>query len=63
MVFSSNVFLFIFLPIVLGLYFISPKKMKNNVLLLASLFFYFWGGAGYFFVMLLSITFLVLEYM
>lgn len=56
MVFSSNVFLFIFLPVVLGLYFISPKKMKNNVLLLASLFFYFWGGAGYFFVMLLSIA-------
>lgn len=40
MVFSSLVFLFVFLPVVLTLYYISSKKYKNYLLLLASLFFY-----------------------
>lgn len=44
MVFSSVVFLFIFLPIVLLVYYVVPgRTAKNIVLLLASLFFYFWG--------------------
>lgn len=43
MVFSSALFLIYFLPIVLGIYFVIPKKFKNYFLLLASLFFYSWG--------------------
>ena len=43
MVFSSMVFLFAFLPAVLVLYFIAPKKLKNTVLFVTSLFFYAWG--------------------
>jgi len=55
MVFSSTVFLFLFLPIVLGLYFVSPKKSRNLFLLLASLFFYAWGETFYLLIMLASI--------
>lgn len=43
MVFSSSVFLFGFLPIVLGVYYLLNDKYKNAWLLLASIFFYFWG--------------------
>ena len=43
MVFSSLLFLFYFLPAVLAVYFIVPRKAKNVVLLLFSLFFYAWG--------------------
>ncbi len=43
MLFSSITFLYYFLPIVLLIYLISPKKLKNSVLLLSSLFFYGWG--------------------
>jgi len=55
MIFTSTVFLFLFLPIVFGLYFISPKKAKNAILLIASLFFYTWGEVQYLYVILLSI--------
>lgn len=43
MVFSGLTFLYWFLPIVLLIYFVSPKKIKNTVLLAASIFFYTWG--------------------
>ncbi|MGN0734464.1 MAG: MBOAT family O-acyltransferase [Anaerovoracaceae bacterium] len=43
MIFSSVPFLYYFLPAVILLYFIVPKKMANSVLLLASLFFYGYG--------------------
>lgn len=55
MVFSSLVFLFIFLPVTLAVYFISPQKLKNTVLLLASLIFYAWGEPKYIVIMLFSI--------
>ena len=55
MVFSSITFLFYFLPIVLGIYYIVPNKIKNLVLLLASLFFYFYGEPKYVVIMLVSI--------
>ena len=56
MVFSSITFLFYFLPIVIGIYYIVPNRLKNIVLLLASLFFYFYGEPKYVLIMLLSIT-------
>lgn len=55
MVFSSITFLFYFLPIVLAIYYIVPKKCKNIVLLIASLFFYFYGEPKYVYTMLFSI--------
>jgi len=55
MVFSSITFLFYFLPIVLGIYYIVPNKFKNTVLLIASLFFYFYGEPKYVFIMIFSI--------
>lgn len=56
MVFSSIAFLFYFLPIVLGIYYIVPNKAKNLVLLIASLFFYFYGEPTYGIIMVLSIV-------
>ncbi|SCZ81133.1 MBOAT family O-acyltransferase [Acidaminobacter hydrogenoformans] len=55
MLFSSIVFLYYFLPCVLLLYFISPKRMKNLVLLSASLFFYWWGEPKYVLLMIFTI--------
>lgn len=55
MVFSSTVFLFLFLPCVLIVYFFSPRSLKNMVLLVASLFFYAWGAPNFIWVILLSI--------
>ena len=55
MVFSSITFLFFFLPILLGTYYIVPNKAKNIVLLLASILFYFWGEPTYGWVMIFSI--------
>ena len=43
MLFSSIPFLFYFLPVVLLLYAISPRKLKNFTLLVCSLVFYAWG--------------------
>jgi len=55
MIFSSPIFLFGFLPIVLLLYYSSPRVMKNVILLLSSLFFYTWGEVFYVLVMVASI--------
>lgn len=58
MVFSSLSFLFYFLPTILFLYYILPKKFRygrNFVLLIGSLFFYFVGAPKAIVVMLLSI--------
>ncbi len=56
MVFSSNIFLFFFLPIMIIGYYILPKKLKNLYLLIGSLFFYAWGEPEYVFIMLASIA-------
>ena len=53
MVFSSVVFLYIFLPIMLLLYFLVPSKLKNAVMILASLIFFAWGEIRYIFIMLI----------
>ena len=55
MVFSSTLFLFLFLPAVLLLYAIAPRRLRNGVLLLASLLFYAWGEPRFVLVMLASI--------
>jgi len=55
MLFSSVTFVYYFLPVVIALYFIVPRRFKNVVLLVASLFFYFWGEPIYLFLMIGSI--------
>ncbi len=55
MLFSSITFLYYFFPVVLILYFIVPKTLKNTVLLLTSLVFYAWGEPKYVFLMIISI--------
>ena len=57
MLFSSLTFIFIFLPLVLGIYFISKDKYKNTILLVFSLFFYAWGEPKYIILMIFSIIF------
>ncbi len=56
MVFSSTVFLFLFLPVILGVFYLSPKGLKNWVLFLSSLIFYAWGEGLIVLVMLFSAT-------
>lgn len=55
MVFSSLIFLFMFLPITLIIYYICPRKFKNLVILIMSLIFYAWGEPIYIFLMIGSI--------
>ncbi len=56
MVFSSPVFLFLFLPLVLALYFGLGPRLRNVVLLLTSLIFYAWGEQFFVVMMLVSIA-------
>ena len=56
MVFSSLIFLCIFLPVMIIGYYVLPKKCRNVFLLLGSLFFYAWGEPKYIFLMLASIV-------
>ena len=56
MVFSSNIFLFMFLPAVLGIYYISKNELRNIIFLLASLFFYAWAEPSYIWIIILSIV-------
>ena len=44
MVFSSILFMFIYLPVVLALYYLSPLKWRCVVLFVVNLIFYGWGG-------------------
>lgn len=55
MIFSSIPFLYYFLPMVLLLYYIVPKRCKNGALLLSSLVFYAWGEPKAVIVMIVSI--------
>ena len=58
MVFSSLEFIFIFLPIFFGCYFLTPDRYKNITLLIGSLSFYIVGtikNPGHFILLLLSI--------
>lgn len=59
MLFSSSIFLFLFLPLVLVIYYLPLRKCRqgqNVFLLLASLFFYAWGEPWFVLVMIGSIV-------
>ncbi len=56
MVFSSVIFLFLFLPVVLGVYFLCPKREAKNIwLIAASLLFYAFSGLWYVLLLLFSV--------
>lgn len=54
MVFSGLTFLLCYLPAVLIVYYLAPRKMKNLVLFLFSLLFYAWGEPIYVGLMIFS---------
>lgn len=55
MVFSSTVFIFLFLPICLLGYYIIDKRYRNTWLLLVSLIFFAWSQPKYLWLILFSI--------
>jgi alginate O-acetyltransferase complex protein AlgI len=56
MLFSSTLFLFVFLPVFLGLYLALPNiRLRNALLLAGSLFFYAWGETVYVLILVASI--------
>ena len=56
MIFSSPYFLFLYFPLVLLLYYITPLRGRNLVLLIVNLIFYGWGEPVYVLIMFLSIA-------
>jgi D-alanyl-lipoteichoic acid acyltransferase DltB (MBOAT superfamily) len=56
MVFSSTIFLFIFLPLCLLGYYLLHPKLRNIFLLIMSLGFYAWGEPRFVFLMMISIV-------
>ena len=55
MSFTSLIFLFVFLPVVIVLYYLSKEKYQRIILLLASLFFYACGSIDAFLLLVVSI--------
>ena len=56
MVFSSGVFMFLFLPGLITVYYaVKSREIRNYILLTASLLFYAWGEPVFVFIMLASI--------
>ena len=51
MLFSSITFLCLFLPLVISIYYLCPRKLRNAFLLLASIIFYAWGEPRYLLIM------------
>lgn len=58
MVFSSLLFLAIFLPLTVGLYYLLPGRFRNLLLLLVSLVFYAWGEPLHIFIMLATTVYI-----
>lgn len=56
MVFSSILFMFLYLPIVLAVYYIVPVKWRNVWLFAVNFVFYGWGEPVYIVLMIFSIT-------
>ena len=56
MIFPSQIFIFVFLPALLALYYLAPRGYRNAVLLTFSYLFYLWGS-GHFLFILIAATF------
>lgn len=54
MVFSSILFLFLYLPTVIALYYITPRKFRNLLLFIVNLVFYGWGEPKLIILMIFS---------
>ncbi|MCF0111389.1 MAG: MBOAT family protein [Erysipelotrichaceae bacterium] len=54
MVFSSALFVYVYLPVALGIYYAVPRKFKNGALLALNLLFYGWGEPFYVVLLVLS---------
>ena len=52
MVFSSHLFIYYFLPLALGLYYLVPRKGKHLVLTILSYLFYGWANPLFMVLML-----------
>ena len=57
MLFTSNIFIFLFLPCIILFYYLIQKRFRNIFLLFASLLFYAWGEPKFVLVMIGSIVF------
>jgi len=57
MVFSSLLFLFLFLPLILTVYFLLKRQWRNAFLFISSVLFYMWGEGTYVAILLLCIIF------
>jgi alginate O-acetyltransferase complex protein AlgI len=55
MVFSSLIFLFLFLPLFLGIYYLTPYKWRSLIILIGSCVFYAWWRAD-FLLLIMGIT-------
>ncbi len=55
MLFSSTIFIFVFLPVVLLIYYLIHSKVKNLFLLISSLLFYAYGEPKFVYIMIASI--------
>ena len=56
MYFSSLLFLFVFLPLVLAVYYVLPRRFRNGFLLFANMVFYGWGEPVFILIMIVSIV-------
>ena len=56
MVFSSILFLFVYLPVVLAVYYVVPARYRNLWLFIVNLVFYGWGEPVYILLMAFSIV-------
>ncbi|NOY94817.1 MAG: MBOAT family protein [Chlorobi bacterium] len=56
MVFSSILFLYVFLPVFIIVYHLVGVRLKNYVILVASIFFYAWGAPKFIFLVILSLS-------
>ena len=56
MVFSSLLFMFVYFALVVAVYYIIPRKLKNLWLFVVSILFYGFGEPAYVFLMLFAIT-------
>ena len=56
MVFSSVIFMFMYLPVVLLVYYIAPWKWRNIWLFVVNMLFYGWGEPVYIILMVICIT-------
>ena len=55
MLFSSPIFLFLFLPVAFTLCLVVGRRLRNLLLVIVSLIFYAWGEPSFIFLLLLSI--------